>query len=636
MAAARRHCGGKLKNRSIADFTPGTMTLRQALVAGWRLMTRAERRKAIGIAVLSAFAGMAELVSITAVYPLVSVLVQPTTLQTNAKLNQLWHWLGEPSASQFVSGLAAVAAVLLVAGIAVSFFAQVIANRFAAACQERFGRDLLAAFFSAPYIWFAQRNPLLMGNLFHNHVVVWSRDFIRRILTMAGQIATVALPLVLLLVYAPLLGLGVLVVAGGLTALFLAFIKRRTVKLMNAKRAADENSHVFLTEALQGIKDVKLSSREETFLKMFNHTYHISSRTTAASNSWNLVPAQVVMGLGQIGVLGAALVLFFAGTDGATLAAIMALVVLIGTRIVPAMNRFGTAVNSLSNMKPWLEVLAAVNDSLQAARASAPQPVAADAIGKPLNWRRLQLDDVSFAYPGSDACVLRKVSLEIERGGSYAFAGPSGAGKSTIIDIILGLLEPSAGRVVIDGVPLAQVGVRRWQNKIGYVPQAPLITDNSLKANIAFGVPDPRIDEDKVRACLALAHLTDVAESLPQGLDTPLGDRGHRLSGGERQRIAIARALYNDPDILVLDEATSALDTLSERAIRKALLNLSGRVTVISIAHRMTTIQDCSSIFLMDNGSLVAKGSFVDLMQQSELFRALNNVLGPRIGKAEK
>jgi HlyD family secretion protein len=177
--------------------------------------------------------------------------------------------------------------------------------------------------------------------------------------------------------------------------------------------------------------------------------------------------------------------------------------------------------------------------------------------------------------------------------------------------------------VLIDGVPLASVGVRRWQRRIGYVPQAPLITDNSLKANVAFGVPEPRIDEVRVRRCLSLANLDDLIADLPMGLDTPLGDRGQRLSGGQRQRVAIARALYGDPEILVLDEATSALDGLSERAIRTAMRNLHGRVTVISIAHRFSTIEDSDRIFLLDAGKLVAEGSFAELLVASRLFRQL-------------
>jgi ATP-binding cassette, subfamily B, bacterial PglK len=624
-----------MKNRSVADFAPGSMSVRQMVKAGWRLMTRREQRKALVIAAFAALAGVAELVSVMAVYPLVSVLIKPTTLQTNTKLAILWHFAGEPSTEVFVIGLTIIASFLVIAGMAASFFAQVTADGFAGACQERLGRDLLAAFFAAPYLWFVQRNPLLLGNLFLNHIVVWSRDYIRRLLMLANQIAAVLLPVIVLIAIAPLFGLAVLAVGASLVAILRLLVRNRTSKLLTAKRAADETAHVFLIEALQGIKDVKLSSREDAFLKVFAHTYHMSSRSMAASNSWNLIPVQIVMTLGQIGILAMALGLFLTGTDGANLAATMALVVLVGTRVVPAMNRFSAAATGLTNMKSWIEVLSAVHESLEHARASSP-PTTAENVDEALNWNKLRLEGLAFGYPAGGDRVLRNINLVIKRAGSYAFVGPSGAGKSTIVDIILGLLAPTEGQILIDGIPLPEVGLRRWQKRIGYVPQTPLITDNSLKANVAFGVPEPKIDEAKVWACLKLANLDDVVTELPQGLDTPLGDRGHRFSGGQRQRVAIARALYNDPEILVLDEATSALDTVSERAIRDAMQNLHGRVTVISIAHRFSTIEDCDHIFLLEDGALVAEGTYHALVDKNPLFRRLAHLAAPIPANVER
>ena len=264
--------------------------MREVMLAGWRLLTPRERRTALFIAAFAALAGAFELVSVMAVYPLVSVMVNPATVHTNAKLVALWRLVGEPATNLFVIELAIFAAVLVVSGMAISFLAQVTVDRFAGACQERLGRNLLAAFFAAPYLWFAQRNPLLLGNLFLNHVVVWSRDFIRRLLQAAGQLAAMLLPVIALIAITPLYGLAVLAVGGGLVAILRMLVRRRTLALLNAKRAADESAHVFLTEALQGIKDVKLSSREDAFLKVFAHTYHLCSRTSAAANSWDSCP----------------------------------------------------------------------------------------------------------------------------------------------------------------------------------------------------------------------------------------------------------------------------------------------------------------------------------------------------------
>jgi ABC-type multidrug transport system fused ATPase/permease subunit len=616
-----------VKAETTVGFQPKRMTLPKALLAAWRLLTPPERRKAMLIAIASAFSGMLELASTLVVYPLISILIDPATVRSSRSISVLWRWAGEPSTSGFIVQLAAATIVLLAVSAAISFSTQVAANRFSAACQERLGRDLLKRLFEAPYVWFVQRNPLLLGNLFPNHIVVWGRDFIRRMLAMSGQITTIGFPVVLLIGLAPGSSLFALLVIAAVTFAILSLIKRRTLTLANMKREADDRTHVFLTEALQGIKDVKLSSQEDTFLKMFMHSYHLSSRGYAAIANWNLVPSQSVMLLGQVGIICTAVTMFLVGTDGATLAAVMAVVVLIGARIVPALNRLGAAFNGLSNVKPWIEVLIAVNESL--VDAEAIDPARSDlSISTPVDWRRLELENVEFAYPGSAERALQAVSLQIDRGGSYAFAGPSGAGKSTVVDVILGLLVPSSGRVSVDGAPLTTLGTRRWQKRVGYVPQTPTIADSSLRSNLAFGVPDNRIDPERLRRCIALAQLEDIIEALPQGLDTSLGDRGHRLSGGQRQRVAIARALYHDPDILVLDEATSALDTLSERAIRDAIAGLHGRITVISIAHRFSTIEQCDRIFLMQEGRVIAEGSYRKLLESSDLFARLASPSG--------
>lgn len=609
--------------QSIASFEPGEMTVSAAMEAAWLMMSRSERGRALLIGLFSAAAGALELISVFAVYPLVNMLVDPDALATDTVLATLWQAAGEPDSRTFAIGLTVAAVLLLIAGSAASFLAQVTVNRFAAACQERLGQHVLEALLSVPYAWFLTRNPLLMGNLFANHIVVWSRDFVRRILMMCGQLTAIALPFVLVLAMAPLAGLGVIVVAAALTGLLLAVIRRRTIRLMVAKRAADERTHVFLTEALQGIKDVRLSSRETFFLKLFRHTYHVMSRNFSALNNWNLLPVQLVMMLGQIAILGVALAMFLSGVDGATLASSMALVVLVAARLVPAMNRFGTALNGLANMKPWVEVLFSIHQSLAEARArSVRGPDEIPGTGRK-TWSHIGLHQVGFFYPESTIPALETIDLDIVRGQSVAFVGPSGAGKSTIVDLILGLLEPTSGAIMIDDRPLRAFGLKVWQKRIGYVPQTPLISDNTLKANIAFGVPEARIDDTRIARCLELAHLADIVAELPEGLDTPLGNRGHRLSGGQRQRVSIARALYNDPEILVLDEATSALDSESERAIRNAIVGLRGKVTVISIAHRFSTICDCDLIVLMDGGQIVAQGTYETLLRESDLFARL-------------
>lgn len=568
----------------------------------------------------SFFGGAIDIVSLMAVYPLISILVQPELVQTNVYIRSLWTMVGEPSINEFALVLATATSVIVVVGSGLNLMAQVQANRFAASCQERLGRDLMTALIQAPYLWHLQRNPLVLGSLFQSHIVLWSRDMVRRIATMAGQLAAIVLPAAALIGWSPLYGALLMLVVTVALIILLGFVRRRTTSLLRRKKQAEQQLHIFLAEALQGIKDLKLSSRESDFLRTFIRYYHITSRNFSAANNWALLPTQFVLIAGQLGILGVGIGLFLYGLEGGALASTMAIVVLVASRVFPAMNRMGTAINGLSSVISWIETL---DETLASLRLASPRATISKGTPKRLQWHEIAIREASFTYPKSEKPALQATSVRLCKGGAYAFAGASGAGKSTLVDLILGLLEPSTGSVEVDGKMIDEVTRGPWQAGIGYVPQLPMINDASLRENIAFGIPREKIDDTKVHQCISLAHLADLLAELPDDLDTLLGDRGARLSGGQRQRVAIARALYSDPDILVLDEATSSLDTLSEHAIRDALLGLHGKITIISIAHRFSTIRSCDCIFLMEKGRVVAQGSFDALLSQSDLFRRL-------------
>ena len=236
----------------------------------------------------------------------------------------------------------------------------------------------------------------------------------------------------------------------------------------------------------------------------------------------------------------------------------------------------------------------------------------------------IALHKVSFAYPNADKPALRDVSLVIPAHSAVGLVGTTGAGKSTAVDLLLGLLEPQEGQLLVDGEPITPANARSWQRSIGYVPQQIFLADESIAANIAFGLPPENIDMAAVERAARMANLHDfIMEDLPNGYMSEVGDRGVRLSGGQRQRLAIARALYHDPQVVVFDEATSALDTVTERAVMEAVQSLSGRKTLIMVAHRLSTVQACDTVFFFKKGQLVASGSFDGLTRTNEDFAAL-------------
>jgi ATP-binding cassette subfamily C protein len=274
-------------------------------------------------------------------------------------------------------------------------------------------------------------------------------------------------------------------------------------------------------------------------------------------------------------------------------------------------------VTQLRYSRSWIH-------DLRADLTALPPPVpATGGAGEPIRFTRtIALERVSYTYEGEPEPVLSDVSLAIAKGESVGIVGPSGAGKSTLVDLLLGLLTPTAGRITVDGRDIA-TALRSWQRHIGYVPQEPFILDDTVRRNVAFGLSDAEIDDRRVMAALRLAQMTDVVAALPDGLDTMLGERGTRLSGGQRQRVAVARALYHEPEVLVFDEATSALDTPTERELIAALEALRGVKTVVVIAHRLGTVRRCDRLAVLRDGRLAAVGPYDELMARDPGFRAM-------------
>ena len=248
--------------------------------------------------------------------------------------------------------------------------------------------------------------------------------------------------------------------------------------------------------------------------------------------------------------------------------------------------------------------------------------------------REIAVEDLRFRYEGQTEDALSGVTLTVPRGASVGFVGSSGAGKTTVVDVLLGLLTPTGGRVAVDGVDI-QTCLPAWQRKIGYIPQTIFLTDDTVRNNVAFGLDPGDISDAAVWAALDAAQLRELVESFPEGLSAMVGERGVRLSGGQRQRIGIARALYHRPDVLVMDEATSALDTQTERQFVEALDALQGEHTVVVIAHRLSTVRHCDTLFLMDRGRVVAQGTYDELMLTSPAFRAMAGETAAVAGQLE-
>ena len=368
---------------------------------------------------------------------------------------------------------------------------------------------------------------------------------------------------------------------------------------------------------------MKFLGLEDVYLRR----YQVPSRQNARANTFRSViadsPRYLLQGLAFGGMLLMILILLFAG--GGSLAGVLPLLAIYafaGLRLLPAMQQIYSELTMIRFNRMALNSLHRDMAEIHATQDELP----AEAVRvEPVHLReRLELVDVHYSYPLAERPALRGLTLSIPAQTTVGIVGGTGAGKTTMVDLILGLLDLQQGRIEADGVPVVRANMRAWQNSIGYVPQQIFLTDASVAANIAFGLPPEKIDQAAVERAARVAELhAFVTDELPEGYATRVGERGMRLSGGQRQRIGIARALYHDPDVLIMDEATSALDNLTERAVMDAVHNLGHAKTIILIAHRLSTVQACDTIFMMEQGRLVAQGTYDELLETSNKFRAM-------------
>jgi ATP-binding cassette, subfamily B, bacterial PglK len=345
-----------------------------------------------------------------------------------------------------------------------------------------------------------------------------------------------------------------------------------------------------------------------------------SSKLRAYIRYIKQIPRPVVETSAVVGMMLISGLLVLQGRPMGTIIPVLALFGMATVRLMPSVQQLSTMYTDLKynlvSVKPLYDDLKELEVFGNLARSERRSNTRVEF------KNTIEAQNISYAYPGSSEQALEGISFTIEKGEAVAFVGESGAGKTTVVDVILGLLKPDSGTVLVDRQDIHK-NVSAWQKNIGYIPQFIYLADETLKNNIAFGLPEAEIDDHKVMRAIELAQLDSLLETLPEGLDTVIGENGTRLSGGQRQRVGIARALYHNPDVLVMDEATSALDNVTEKEITKALERLKGERTIIMIAHRLTTVENCDVLYMMRDGRITDSGTYNDLVESNKEFRKM-------------
>jgi ABC-type multidrug transport system fused ATPase/permease subunit len=573
----------------------------------WNVLTPRERRWAGVEFVLSLIGMFLETLGIGMVIPTVMLLTLDDPAARYPVLRPVLEFFGNPSQEQLVvGGMVTLGLVYMIKSVYLGFLVW-SQNRFATTVRVRLSEQLFTAYLRQPYAFHLQRNSayLIRNALAETAQLV--QGGLRAVMTLTSEFALLIGVGALLLIVEPLGALAVVAVVGSASLLFHRYTRERVTRWGVQRRDSDGLRLLHMRQGLASVKEIKLLGREAVFLERYRHHNRLSAKAGELQTTIAQFPR---LGLELLAVLGLVVLVLAMLAQGRDLGSVLPILGVFGAaafRLLPSVNKI---LGALHQIRFSIPVVDALYPELQ---LSAP-PIPRRASGAAYQFKSdIRLTDIEFTYPAAPRPALVGVTLEIRKGESVGLIGPSGSGKTTVVDVLLGMLVPTHGRVSVDGEDIHK-NLRRWQDQIGYVPQSIYLTDDTLRRNVAYGIADEEIDDAAVDRAIRAAQLQEFVASLPQGMETKVGERGVRLSGGQRQRIGIARALYHDPAVLVLDEATSALDTATEREVMQAVSALHGTKTIIIIAHRLTTVENCDRLYRLAEGRVAEEGTPQDIL----------------------
>jgi len=591
-----------------------------------RLIPPGRRARWASLVPLAIAAAALESAGAGVVFALVQVLANPSRAASMPVLSSIVARLPAESPNRIVVGFTAAVVVFYVLRSALLTLLVWGQNRIVQSTAADVATRLFRAYLSAPYIFHLRRNST---TLIHTAGQSVDSAFVLGLNAMVNIVTEVstALGLIVILAYAAPAATAAAVAAMIVMLVApLSLTRRLEARWSEEGKAMGEGLLFDLQQSLASLKEVRVMGVEPYFSRIFAARRRAFASLVAREGALSAAVRLSVETAFVCAMLVVVGVVVLRGRANSTLVALLGLYAYVGFRLVPAANRLALNLNAVQASDAHVR---AVADDLAALdRASAGSRGVAD--GPPIVFRdRIEIDSIDYVYDPARGPALAGVSLTIRRGESVGIVGATGSGKSTLVDVLLGLLEPQAGRVLVDGRDIGS-HLRSWQDQIGYVPQHFALLDDTLGRNIAFAVPDEAVDPARVDAALRLAHLHEFVAALPRGLDTRIGERGVQLSGGQRQRVAIARALYRDPAVLVFDEATSSLDNQTEREITRAIQELHGSRTIVVVAHRLSTVQGCDRLVFLEGGRVSGDGSYDALLARHAAFRAMVSAVADR------
>ena len=584
------------------------------------LLSSHGRKQALSLIIMTLIMALLDTIGVASILPFVAVLTNPSLVETNIVLNTVFEFLsnfGVENNQQFLLVLGTIVFVLLIISLAFKALTTYAQVRFVQMREYSISKRLVEEYLHQPYSWFLNRHSADLGKTILSEVQQVIGNGINPLMELIAK-GMVAIALIVLLIIAdPKLALIVGFSLGGAYLIIFYFVKNFLNLIGEERLKNNQLRFTAVSEAFGASKEVKIAGLEENFIERFSESAKIFALTTASSRIIGLLPRFALEAIAFGGIILAILYLMAQTGNFNKALPLLSLYVFAGYRLMPSLQQIYASFTQVIFVGPSLDKLYDDINNLKSYRSNQHQ-------GSLSFNKSITLKNVYYNYPNSLKTAIKDISINIPIKTTVGLVGTTGSGKTTTVDLILGLLEAQKGTLEVDGQIISQKNSRAWQSSIGYVPQHIYLADDTVAANIAFGLKSKDIDEESVIKASKIANLHEfVINELPKQYQTTIGERGVRLSGGQRQRIGIARALYHNPKVLILDEATSALDTQTEKAVMDAVNKLRKNITIILIAHRLNTVRHCDIIFNIEKGQLKTQGSFDQLINSNKSFSSI-------------
>lgn len=557
-----------------------------------------DKIKIVLLTIMILIGSILELLAISLFSPFIDGIMDQNIMLESTIMSYLYRLFSFEKYEYFLALLAgSIIAIYIIKNVYIIIEKNTI-YRFAYRIQRTISTKLLKSYMKEPYTFHLNKNIAVLQRSMQED----TDQFAKAILHFM-EMAAEACVCIVLGIYLFIVSKSITVVIAGLLLVCLGIFsyinKKYSRKWGEQGQEYKAKIYQWMNQSLSGIKDIKILDRSETFINNYDNYMRKYVRVLRLNRLIGIMPKYIIEMVCMTGLLSAVLVkMFFGQKELSEFVPQLAIFAVAAFRLLPSVGRINEHLSAVIFATPSIDLI--YHDLKEI------EDLHVEEMAKDENWHfkeEIEVKRVTYAYPEGEGNVIENACFHIRKGETVAFVGTSGAGKSTMVDILLGLLPPQQGKILVDGMDVYK-NLRTWQKEIGYIPQTIYLSDDSIRNNVAFGIEEEEIDEQAVIVALKQAQLYDFVDTLPEGLDTCVGDRGIRLSGGQRQRIGIARALYHNPEILVLDEATSALDNDTEAAVMEAIDSLKGQKTIIIIAHRLTTIKNADTIYEVRDGEV--------------------------------